>query len=65
MGRMRVTARWLRKLRRTKWDPLDEDRTFLSTEMLPEDLQDFQNPMVIVGFDVESLHPRGLSWTLP
>ena len=56
MGRTRVTARWLRKLRRTKWedevkwDPHDEDRTWLSSEVLPEDLQDYQIPMVIMGF---------------
>ena len=64
MGRYRVTARWLKRLRRTKWeelnnwDPTDEGRTWSSTEVLPEDLQNYQVPMVIMGFDVVSLYPN-------
>ena len=63
MGNMRVTARWLKKYRRSRWeenigwDPLDEERVLLSTEVLPEDLQDYQTPMVVMGFDV-SLYPN-------
>ena len=40
------------------WDPLDIDRIWLSTEVLAEDLQDYQVPMVILGFDVVSLYPN-------
>ena len=63
MGHVRVTARWLKFYRRWRWeervgwDPLDVDRTWLSTEVLQEDLQDYQIPMVILGFDVVSLYP--------
>ena len=60
----RVTARWLKQYRRVRWeedmlwDPLDEERTLTSTEVLPEDLQDYQSPMVVMGFDVVSLYPN-------
>ena len=39
-----------------RWDPLDEERTITSTEVNPEDLQDYQAPMVVMGFDVVSLY---------
>ena len=64
LGATRVTAKWMKKFRRTRWeqnmgwDPLDEGRRLRSTEVLPEDLQDYQVPMVILGFDVESLYPN-------
>ena len=60
----RVTARWIKKLRRTKWeednnwDPRDGMRTLRSSEVLPEDLQDYQVPMVVMGMDVVSLYPN-------
>ena len=63
-GILRVTARWLKWYRRTRWektmgwDTQDEERILLSTEALPEDIQDYQIPMVIVGFDVVSLYPN-------
>ena len=63
MDNLRVTARWLKYYRRwrweksVKWDPREEDRTWLSSEVLQEDLQDYQTPMVILGFDVVSLYP--------
>ena len=64
MGETRVTAKWLKRLRRTKWeedvkwDPRDMDRLWDSSEVLPEDLQDYQSRMVLMGFDVESLYPN-------
>ena len=64
MGYERVTARWLKFYRRRQWedkvgwDPLDVDRTWVSTEALPEDIQDYQIPMVVLGFDVISLYPN-------
>ena len=60
----RVTAKWLKQYRRARWeedmswDPLDRDRTLTSKEVLPEDLQDYQSPMVVMGFDVVSLYPN-------
>ena len=44
-GLSRVTARWMKFKRRVeweldnKWDPRDTERTWLSTQVLPEDLQ--------------------------
>ena len=40
------------------WDPEDGNRLVYSTEVLPEDLQDFTCPMVCVGNDVVSLYPN-------
>ena len=63
-GRTRVTARWLKAKRRTEWekdvgfDPLDTERTWSSEQVLPEDLQNYQVPMVILGSDVVSLYPN-------
>ena len=63
-GYRRVTARWLKFYRRRRWednvgwDPRDEGRTWLSKDVLPEDLQNYQVPMVILGFDVVSLYPN-------
>lgn len=63
-GKTKVTSWWLRMLRRSqwetrmKWDARDEDRTITSTEALPEDLQDYQVPMVVMGTDVVALYPN-------
>ena len=63
-GLSRVSAKWLKYMRRTEWekehnwDPRDTERTWLSTEVLPEDLQDYQRPMVVLGMDVVSLYPN-------
>ena len=63
-GMVRTTVRWVRTLRRLRWeedvewDENDEERTFYSHEMLPEDRQDYMSPMVLVGSDVVSLYPN-------
>ena len=63
-GLSRVTARWLKFKRRVEWEQAngwehgDMERTLLSTDVLPEDLQDYQNPMVVLGMDVVSLYPN-------
>ena len=63
-GFTRVTAWWLKTLRRVDWeiehgwDYHDEERTILSSEVNPEDLQDYQVPMVVMGSDVISLYPN-------
>ena len=41
-----------------KWDYRDMDRTINSEEALPEDLQDYQVPMVVMGSDVVPLYPN-------
>ena len=59
-----VTVNYMKKLRRRRWersvgwDPKDTKRIFSSTEVLPEDLQDFQSPMALIGYDVVSLYPN-------
>ena len=40
------------------WDDSNLDRIVKSTEVLPEDLQDFTIPMVLIGGDVVSLYPN-------
>ena len=63
-GKIKVTAWWLKCLRRTdwekrmKWDFRDGERIITSEEALPEDLQDYQVPMIILGSDVVSLYPN-------
>ena len=39
------------------WNSEELDRVVDSTEVLPEDLQDYTVPMVIIGTDVVSLYP--------
>ena len=34
------------------------DRVFCSTEVNEEDLQDYEVPMVVIGYDVVSLYPN-------
>ena len=63
-GRIVVTMnymRWVRRQaweKRVGWDETDITRTFKSTEVLHEDLQDQSVPMVIVGSDVVQLYPN-------
>ena len=40
------------------WDPRDKERIWDSSEVLAEDLQDYQVRMVMMGFDVEALYPN-------
>ena len=40
------------------WNSKDISKVVRSSEVLPEDLQDFTVPMVIVGGDVVSLYPN-------
>ena len=40
------------------WNSEDISKVVRSSEVLPEDLQDFTVPMVIVGGDVVSLYPN-------
>ena len=62
--RIRVTSNWMKRMRRAdwerrmQWDPLDHGRTVLSTQVLPEDLQNFEVPMVVLGTDVVCLYPN-------
>ena len=62
--RTRTTAKFLQLHRRAKWerkvgwDENDINRIFKSTEMNPEDIQDFSVPMALVGGDVVSLYPN-------
>ena len=42
---------------RMEWDGRDVKRTIGSNEVNPEDLQDFQVPMVVMGSDVVALYP--------
>ena len=64
MDGMRCTNDYVRTLRRLEWEKSmdwsadDEDRMVCSTEVLPEDLQNYSVPMVIVGSDVISLYPN-------
>ena len=39
------------------WSMEDEGRIFRGDEVLPEDLQDYTKPMVIIGNDVVNLYP--------
>ena len=62
-GVLRVTINYLKYCRRLDWEervgwnPSDKDRLIDSSEALPEDLQDFTCPNLIVGADVVSLYP--------
>ena len=40
------------------WDYRDHGRTITSDQALPEDIQNFETPMVIMGSDVVSLYPN-------
>ena len=60
---VRVRASLVKRLRReewvntTKYMEMSEDKLWKSTEVLEEDLQDWEAPQVIVGCDVEALYP--------
>ena len=45
-------------MREFNWLEEDMDRLISSVEALPEDIQDFSLPMVIIGSDVEALYPN-------
>ena len=61
--KMKTTIRFMKERRRQKWirdfswveDNLD--RMISSLDALPEDLQDYSLPMVVVGSDVKVLYP--------
>ena len=61
--KMKTTIRFMRERRRQKWIrdygwvENDLDRIISSVDALPEDLQDYSLPMVVVGSDVEALYP--------
>ena len=44
------------------FDHHDLERKWTSKDVLPEDLQDFQVPMVVIGTDVEALFPSWRRW---
>ena len=48
---------WLMDFGWFGWVEEDIDRLVSSVEVLPEDLQDFSLPMVVIGSDVEALYP--------
>ena len=60
-GRIMLTMGAMQKLRRKEWehkvgwDVDDLDREYGGTDVLPEDLQDYSQPMVLLGTDVKSL----------
>ena len=62
-SKKRATVQFVKKLReRTwamlqSWNPKDLDRMVLSGDALPEQLQDFETHVVVVGFDVNALYP--------
>ena len=63
-GRVIITMRAMKSLRRTKWERLvgwdarDLDRVYTAKESLPEDVQDQASPMVVIGSDVINLYPN-------
>ena len=62
-NKIRTTLKFMQERRRTKWVQEfswledDLDRIIKSVKALPEDLQDFSLPMVLIGSDVEALYP--------
>ena len=63
VDKKRVPYNFLKGLRLEKWkeayqwDENDLDRQFLSTDVLPEMLQDYEANMVLIGIDVVNLYP--------
>ena len=60
----KIRAKKMKQLRQEEWrtkyskeELEDENRIWRTNEMLEEDIQDFENNMVIVGCDVEALYP--------
>ena len=62
--KLKTTAKFLELHRRNKWENLvgwdgeDKHRIFTSSEMNPEDIQDYTCPMALIGSDVVSLYPN-------
>ena len=63
-GKIRTTSTYV-KLNRRKlwenevgWNPDDMERIYSSKDMLVEDCQDYESPMVLIGSDVVSLYPN-------
>ena len=60
----RVTWRFMREYRRRKWEKMnywkegDLDRKLDSTEARPEQLQNFEKKMILIGSDVVALYPN-------
>ena len=63
LGKTRVTWEYMKTLRRldwekgNEWEDGDRDRVLDSTEALPEDVQDYSTPMVVIGSDVVNMYP--------
>ena len=63
-GNSWASIKFVRSLRRLRWeievDWCEEDKTrvYSSSEMLPEDVQDYSIPMTIIGSDVVALYPN-------
>ena len=63
-GHVKITAESMRRMRRhawemkMNWDENDKDRIITSRQVNPEDLQNFEVAMVVVGYDVISLYPN-------
>ena len=61
---IRTTRKFMKELRYEewkrvhKWDEEDLDRILDSRDALPEMIQEYEEPMVIVGTDVNSLYPN-------
>ena len=61
--RIRVKASKVKEYRRKEWEERmrdeleDGDRLWQSSEVLSEDLQDFEVPQVIIGCDVDAMYP--------
>ena len=62
-GRILVSMGAMRSLRRKRWEVLigwdeaDPSMRISAEQALPEDIQDFSSPMVIIGTDVVNLYP--------
>ena len=62
-GLVRTSSKFLKTLRRLRWEQSmdwggdDHEGVLDSTDALAEDIQDFENPMTIVGSDVVNLYP--------
>ena len=60
----RVTSRFMKRHREEAWKKIhqwednDMKRTIRSQEARPEQIQDFEKPMVIIGSDVVALYPN-------
>jgi hypothetical protein len=61
--KMKITLRFMKQRRRRRWrreyDWIEDDldRLVSSRDALPEDVQDYSLPIVLIGTDVEQLYP--------